>query len=135
MLSSSSSDETTSLSSFPDSLWRYSTTHFCAELTLQSTVSELTAGTELYILTLKSMYSYAVISRSKYASSLKSALNSSLSISSSISLVSSVKSHLAKQFLIVSAVTSFQALATHLMNCRTSICFAISEASKCSLTS
>ena len=38
-----------------------------------------------------------------------------------------------KQFLIVSVRTSFQALATYSMGCRTSICFAISESSKSSL--
>ena len=39
-----------------------------------------------------------------------------------------------KQFLIVSVITSFQALATYSMGCRTSICFSISESSKSSLT-
>ena len=90
-----SSDETTSISSFPDSLRRYSATHFCTEITLQSTVSELIVGTELHVSTSKSMYSSAVVSQSKSESSLKSALNTSLSISSSISRVSSVKPHFA----------------------------------------
>ena len=91
-----SSDETTSISSFPDSLRGYSATHFCTEISLQSAVSELIVGTELHVSTSKSMYSSACIpSQSKSASSLKSALNTSLSISCSISRVSSVKPHFA----------------------------------------